>query len=563
MVIPGVVSGDEPDQVVEAPENDQRQRRGPHEEGPDAAAAGPRKRRLWAALIVLFWVMILVGAVALGISLWVRRTFGFISVDQLLTNMPGGGGEGAGGSGLVVSGLVTGILIPAVVVLLIALLAEWGRRRLLRAAEPSRRERRIFRASAWTLAVVVPLTGVAHLGNTIGMRDYVIASVIEATTGQGLQDYYVAPKTDLESKVGVATGASAHASAPKPNLILIYLESMEDAFSDEDRFEKDMLAPLDASTEGWATIPKLRQYEGGGWTMSGIVSTQCGIPLRTASSLSGPAELNEIGNVGKEVAEYLPGATCLGDVLADEGYRNVYLGGADARFAGKGAFLSSHGYSEVNDLSVWKEQGETEVRDDWGLSDRRLFDRAKETVSELHATGEPFNLTMLTLDTHEGPRVYDYCDWDTEVAMTSITYCSMQQVSGFVDYLGEQGILEDTVVVLMGDHQKLVVEGGNFYDELKDDPDRSITNRIWTPDPGAATFARPEVDQFAMYPTLLELLGIEIRNHRAGIGVSALVAADEVAPGSVLDLDDAGYRALVSSRSSDFFGRLWDTRAAG
>ena len=563
MVTPGVVSGEEPDQVVEAPENDERQRGGPQRVGSDAAAGGPPRRRLWAVLISLFWVMVLLGAVALGISLWVRRTFGFISVDQLLTNMPGGGGEGAGGSGLVASGVVTGILIPAAVVLVIALLAEWGRRRLLRSAEPSRRERRLFRASAWTLALVVPLAGLAHLGTTIGAREFVTASVIEASSGHGLQDYYVVPETDLESKVGVATGASAHASAQKPNLILIYLESMEDAFSDEDRFEKDMLAPLDASTEGWATIPKLRQYEGGGWTMSGIVSTQCGIPLRTAGAISSPTELNEIGNAGKEVAEYLPGATCLGDVLADEGYRNVYLGGADARFAGKGAFLASHGYSEVNDLAVWKDQGETEVREDWGLSDRRLFERAKETVSELHATGEPFNLTMLTLDTHEGPRVYDYCDWDTEVAMTSITYCSMQQVAGFVDYLGEQGILEDTVVVLMGDHQKLVVEGGSFYDELKDDPDRSITNRIWTPDPGAATFARNEVDQFAMYPTLLELLGIEIRNHRAGIGVSALVDASEAGPGSALELDEAEYRALVSSRSNDFFGRLWGAPAAG
>ncbi|QAB16803.1 hypothetical protein Leucomu_01630 [Leucobacter muris] len=173
--------------------------------------------------------------------------------------------------------------------------------------------------------------------------------------------------------------------------------------------------------------------------MAGIVSTQCGIPLRSGGALGENVDLNELGSEGNEVTSYLPNATCLGDVLAREGYRNVFMGGADADFAGKGAFFRSHGYDEVHDLQEWRAAGETEIRDDWGLSDRRLFERAREEVTRLHEGNQPFNLTLLTLDTHEGPRVYDYCSWDTEEAMTSITFCSMEQVAGFVDYLDETG----------------------------------------------------------------------------------------------------------------------------
>lgn len=538
------------------------------ERAPVARERRGRTRWVWA--IALFWVLMALGAVLVGISLWVRRTFGVISIDQLISNLPGGGGEGAGGSELVVNAVVTAILIPLAIVLILLFLVEKSRRALREHGILRGSRATWLRAIATVLAVLVPLGGAALLGATIGLRDYVSALTREAATGTSLADYYANP-LDSGGSIGqgelgavASTGADDSAEMPnarvgtkRQNLILIYLESIEDSFSDDSLFEKNMLEPVQEATEGWEAIPSLQQYDGGGWTMSGIVSTQCGIPLRTAGSLSGPDELNDLG-IGKPVVSYLPGATCLGDVLSAAGYRNVFLGGADASFAGKGAFLKTHGYDEVLDLPHWLELGETEVRDDWGLSDRRLFDHAKEEVSRLHAADEPFNLTMLSLDTHEGPRVYDYCDWNTETAMTSITFCSMQQVSEFVKYLGDEGVLEDTAVVLMGDHQKMIAQGGSFFDELNDRADRSIFNRVWAP--GGASFAEPEIDQFSMYPTLLELVGIAVPDHRAGIGVSALAADNEIPAGTIRDLAADEYRDLVRSRSVDFYHELWSAQ---
>lgn len=466
----------------------------------------------------------------------------------MLFNLQGGGGEGAGGDGLIWGAVISIIVIPLALVALMLLLVEKSRRALRSHGVLSGRRIWVMRGIAMILALAVPLGGAALFSNAVGVQDYVQASIREATLGTSMGDFYAVPKVE-----------PAPSSGERQNLIVIYLESVEDALADDSVFERNMLAPVQTATEGWATIPSLQQYDGGGWTMAGIVGTQCGIPLRSADALADNTDLNALGSSGNEVERYLAGATCLGDVLADEGYRNVFLGGADANFAGKGAFLTSHGYSEVNDLNVWRERGETEMRDDWGLSDRRLFANAKHTVTKLHEADQPFNLTLLTLDTHEGPRVFDYCDWDTEVAMTAITTCSMQQVSGFIDYLDAEGILEDTTVVVMGDHRKMIAEGGSFWEELRDREDRTIFNRVWTPD--STTFARPEIDQLSMYPTMLELAGLEIEDHRAGIGVSALAGAEDVPAGTVLDLSAEEYTDLVRSRSVTFFQSMWGERA--
>lgn len=47
----------------------------------------------------------------------------------------------------------------------------------------------------------------------------------------------------------------------------------------------------------------------------------------------------------------------------------------------------------------------------WGFEDKKLFDIAKDTLKEKAASDEPFNLTVLTVDTHfEDGYVCDECD---------------------------------------------------------------------------------------------------------------------------------------------------------
>lgn len=505
----------------------------------------------WGLAIATVWLLVFIGAVLISAGIWVRRTFGVISVDQLLMNLPGG--EGAGGSSIVVSAVLWILVVPAVTVALAMLLVEKSRRVLRREEKLNSWRGSVMRGGAAVLSAAVAVTGVMSFGATIGVDDYLESYVREVTVGTTMADFYVAPDdVPLVVSAGIDEGQPA-VEEPK-NLVLIYLESMENAFADDEMFERNMLAPIESATSDWQSIPSLRQYEGGGWTMAGIVATQCGIPLRGSDAGGTNTDMNNLGAEGNEVASYLEGARCLGDVLSDRGYRNVFMGGADASFAGKGTFLQTHGYEEVRDLSEWQEIGETEIREDWGLSDRRLFDHAKEEVDRLHASDGPFNLTLLTLDTHEPQHLHEYCVQDTEVALTSITECSMEQVRGFIDHMDRQGYLEDTVVVVMGDHLKMLAPESGYWEELQSVESRTIVNRIWSPED--IEFQQDDIDQFSMYPTVLDLVGA-LSGHRAGLGVTALAAASEVPEGSMLDLTDDEYHAVVTSRSSAFYAELW------
>ena len=397
-----------------------------------------RGRRVLGILLASFsWLLVAIGAVLIGAAAWIERTFGAISVDQMLLNSPGVGNREPTGAefGYISSFVWQALVLPLGLVVILALAIFALRKLIGRRAEQmpdrsgsqgavkkGRRIARVLRARYWlptVAAIGVLALGSQMFASTIGLAQYVRS----ATTSLSMSDYYAAPVVERRPEQA-------------QNLVLIYLESMENAFSDESMFEENMLAPLERATTGWDKIDSLRQYDGGGWTMAGIVGTQCGVPLRGIQT----AKSGQLDVIGADADAYLPGAVCLGDVLADEGYTNVFMGGADAAFASKRLFLTTHGYDEVLDLNTWRERGDTEFSD-WGLSDRALMANAKSEIDRLHASGQPFNLTMLTLDTHEPAHAFDYCPVTTEIPMASITRCSMEQVSDFINYMNAQGYL--------------------------------------------------------------------------------------------------------------------------
>jgi phosphoglycerol transferase len=391
-------------------------------------------------------------------------------------------------------------------------------------------------------AVVVG--GTTAFATTVGLGDYIRA----AGSAYDVADHYVEPTVTSDKH--------------KRNLVLIYLESGEATLADDQLFEKDAFASLEEATraaDGWQSMGDFQQYDGGGWTMAGLTSTQCGVPLKGFVPATGSGALNDLGG---DIDSYLGGITCLGDVLAEHGYNNVFLNGANASFAAKDVFLASHGYSRLKDLSDWRAAGEParNFRSDWGLSDGRLMAHAKDEIDELHAkaeeTGRPFNLTMLTLDTHMPVHVYDYCTVDTQNKGTSVFACSMAQVAGFVDHMKEKGYLEDTAVVIMGDHLKQLSAGDAFQKQLGDNQNRTIFNRIRIPGEDRSSGLRPRVDQLNMYPTILEAAGLDLQDREAGLGVSAFAA--EVPAGSAQAMQPEAYAELLESRSPRFYARAWD-----
>ncbi|MHA7279010.1 sulfatase-like hydrolase/transferase [Arthrobacter sp. MDT2-2] len=515
---------------------------------------------------VLVYALIWAGLALLAAAAGIRFYWGTISVSQMLMNLVSVETEGGGGPVVWVGILGVGV-VPLLITIGIALWQHYRRRTRRRGDElrpvrrrsgedrPRARHRRgedlrpgrrqwILRTVSTALVAAVVVGGATAFSTTVGMGDYIRA----ANSDYDLGDYYAEPTVTSD--------------ADERNLVLIYLESGEATLEDDQLFEKDAFAPLKEVTraaDGWQNVEDLQQYQGGGWTMAGLVGTQCGVPLKGADTAGGSsAPSNDLGG---DTETYLGGATCLGDVLEKHGYTSVFMGGANASFAAKETFLRTHGYSEVKDLSDWRAAGESEesFRSDWGLSDERLMSHARDEIDRLHAeaerTGEPFNLTLLTLDTHEPVHVYDYCEVDTQNVVTSVFSCSMTQVAGFVDYLKEKGYLEDTAVVITGDHVKHMSAGDAFHEQLDDHGNRTVFNRIRVPGGDTSGGLRPRVDQLNLYPTILEAAGLTLQDHEAGLGVSAF--APDVPAGSAQGMDPDSYTELLNSLSPLFYARAW------
>jgi phosphoglycerol transferase len=304
------------------------------------------------------------------------------------------------------------------------------------------------------------------------------------------------------------------------SLVIIYVESLESTYQDSSRFGRDLIAPLTRLQRRYTAFDSYPQMGGAHWTIAGIVATQCGVPLKV-SLLPDPdaARLH--------LRSYLPHATCLGDVLRARGFENVFMNGPDLDFADLGTFLKDHGYTRRYGAREWIQAGEdaSNMRE-WGLRDDRLLAHARTELTQLVATGKPFNLTILTVDTH-GPEglMSQTCRHRGAHDFSGIVTCSAQQVADFVQFIADKGWLDRINVVVQGDH---IAMENPIHDALETSSKRTIFNLIAT-DPVEKLVA-DGITHFDMFPTLLELAGFRAEGGRLGLGYCMLSRCGTPAP---------------------------------
>ena len=231
------------------------------------------------------------------------------------------------------------------------------------------------------------------------------------------------------------------------NLVYIYAESLEETYFDESIFP-GLMPNLNKVRNNSIVFKNVAQVTHTGWTVAGMVASQCGIPLFSASQ----------GNAMSGMPRFLSGATCIGDVLNRNKYSLSYLGGASLEFAGKGNFYKTHGFSSVQGRAeLSQELADASYQSAWGLYDDSLFKLAKEKLAERSAEQDPFALFMLTLDTHH-PRGHlssscakqNYLDGSNEIL--NAVHCSDKLISEFIGYLKNEGLDKNTLIVIGSDH---------------------------------------------------------------------------------------------------------------
>jgi phosphoglycerol transferase len=304
----------------------------------------------------------------------------------------------------------------------------------------------------------------------------------------------------------------------KKNLILIYVESLENTYSEKEAFNKDLLKALNSKTEHSLSFQDYKETFGTSWTVASIVSTQCGIPLRLL-------------NINKDLKLFMPSITCLGDILKNSGYKNIFMGGAHLAFAGKGLFLTQHGYDEVYGRDEWKKRGETGFHE-WGLHDDILLKNARNKVDQLEKEGVPYNLTILTIDMHStsgylSPECYQRGALD----FADIVECTSNMLADFLDHIDKNGYLKNTNVVILGDH--LSMTNNEVAMQLLSKPNRTIYNKFITIEELKKN--RETIHHFSIFPSILYSLGFRFDKNRLGLGASGF---GELDPNFIIDFLD-------------------------
>lgn len=236
---------------------------------------------------------------------------------------------------------------------------------------------------------------------------------------------------------------------PKLNLVYIYGESLERTYFEPDLFP-DLAPELTGLKDSGLDFSHTGQLPGTDYTIAGMVSSQCGIPLFA------PFE----GNSSASMSSFFPKNVCLGDILKASGYENYFMQGADLRFAGKDVFLQSHGFDHMYGAQELKTMvADPGYKNNWGYYDDTVLDEVYEKFIELSKADKRFSLFTLTVDTHHPDgfisktckrRSYSY-DGKVNQSFSAVA-CSQEHVAALIEKIKASPYFKNTVIVVSSDH---------------------------------------------------------------------------------------------------------------
>jgi len=468
-------------------------------------------RRLLQALLLFLLLFVICGA------RWFVRKFGQVEPDQLLYHLQQAPAAMLwSNQALARNFIVNVVLAPALGTAVIALVI-WPVRRWMRNRPKVAVTSRAVSHPALLAGCVAVAAGWASTTMVAWSNDDV----------SGARDWIAAHYRWPEKMV---------APKQKKNLVLIYAESLESAYVPP-RFAGGLLQPV-TSLKG-ASIPHFRQVYGTGWTIAGIVATQCGVPLK-------PLGIFGHNDLGEMIDTFLPGARCLGDVLKANGWTNVFLGGAAGEFAGKDHFFRTHGYDRVLGREDWVRADPDVPVTDWGVHDDYLFEQALVELERLQRAGQPFNLTLLTHGMHPPHGFLSPSCSRPHGDMQDAVLCTSMLLRNFEQAAEQAGLLRDTELVITGDH---LMQQSELSERLGPPQHRHVFNRF-VPAPRGGIHAGV-IDHFDLYPSLLAALGFELGDGQVALGCSAVGNARCSTLAQEPQLD-AKLRA-----HSDFYDGLW------
>ena len=272
---------------------------------------------------------------------------------------------------------------------------------------------------------------------------------------------------------------------------------------------------IDFSAEG--CLNGAHSLSGTTFTTAAIVADTSGTPINT--SLMSNETVNAWSYGEKSI---LPGVWTLGDVLHEEGYRQMFLIGSNGVFGGRSPYMKAHGDYEIKDYNSALAEGR--IPEDyyvwWGYEDEKLIAYAKEELQKLAEGNEPFNFTMLTADTHfTDGYLCPQCGDAYSEQYSNVIACSSKMIAELISWILEQDFYENTTIVIAGDHPTM--DSGYIERRNAQNYDRRVYVTIINAADGCKEKERERgYSTFDLYPTTLAALGAQIEGDQLGLGVN-------------------------------------------
>ena len=154
----------------------------------------------------------------------------------------------------------------------------------------------------------------------------------------------------------------------------------------------------------------------------------------------------------------------------------------------------------------------------WGYEDKKLFEYAKTEILKQAEKDAPFNVTLLTVDTHfmEGYQCEDCLETHEDPYLNTLN-CSSKQIYNFVEWIKEQDFYENTTIVIAGDHLNM---GGDYIGTIPRDYNRTVYFTIVNSAVEYTGNGEHLYTTLDFFPTTLAAMGVKIEGDRLGLGTN-------------------------------------------
>lgn len=343
----------------------------------------------------------------------------------------------------------------------------------------------------------------------------------------------------------------------KRNVILVFLESFNEKYREYiDENSQIMVQDKDAIKfsdfiEGYAQR----------WTQGALFSAFTGTHIHylanyyryinryqtnSFKNILGYLNTDIANDVGVEFNFNTPNILSIGKITQQAGYHNIFVQGGNLDFSGTRQFLLNHGFATDNILGYAELTKALEKIPDVydktmfiTFDDRTVFDVFKKKIQNI-PSGKPFFATMFTFDMHF--LLGEDVNYTKQIHKQTIS-----NLNDFIAWYKEQPFYNDTTLVIIGDHNRMGMEiktGDKIYNAFFNLP-QDLTQNL---------NVHRKFNQIDIYPTLLEILGFKLPEHKAAIGTSLFSNSKTLA-----EKYSYSEQEKILSKIDYFYYKLWQS----